>query len=129
MTLCSCVPPDIFFAIDRLEHIISRRNIHTHQEPAPVSKKQYQVTGYGENGTGDANDVWRVEIVGGSEGDKVHTVTSRIKLVHYFMKCVLTSSGKQLPKWGYEQVRDNFAGLPKAINKQCLKYVVNKIDF
>ena len=32
----------------RLEHIISRRNIHTHQEPAPVSKKQYQVTGYGE---------------------------------------------------------------------------------
>jgi len=88
----------------RLEHIISRRNIHTHQEPAPVSKKQYQVTGYGENGTGDANDVWRVEIVGGSEGDKVHTVTSRIKLVHYFMKCVLTSSGKQLPKWGYEQM-------------------------
>ena len=32
----------------RLEHVVSRRNIHTHQEPAPVSKKQYQVTGYGE---------------------------------------------------------------------------------
>jgi len=88
----------------RLEHAISRRNIHTHHEPAPVSKKQYQVTGYGENGTGDANDVWRVEIVGGREGDKIETVTSRIKFTHYFMKCVLTCGGKQLPKWGYEQM-------------------------
>jgi dolichyl-phosphate-mannose-protein mannosyltransferase len=33
----------------------------------------------------------------------VRTVTTKIKLHHYFMRCVLTSSGKQLPKWGYEQ--------------------------
>ena len=45
-----------------------------------------QVTGYGENGTGDANDVWRVEVVGGVEGDKIQTVTSKIKLHHYFLK-------------------------------------------
>lgn len=32
----------------RLEHVITRRNIHSHQEQAPVSKKLYQVTGYGE---------------------------------------------------------------------------------
>ena len=32
----------------RLEHIITRRNIHSHQQPAPLSKKQFQVTGYGE---------------------------------------------------------------------------------
>ena len=88
----------------RLEHIITRRNIHSHQEPAPISKKQYQVTGYGENGTGDANDVWKLEIVGGKEGDKVETVTSKFKLTHYFLKCVLTSGGRQLPKWGYEQM-------------------------
>ena len=36
-----------------------------------------QVSGYGENGTGDANDVWRVEIDGGKEGDIVKTVLSR----------------------------------------------------
>merc|ERR1712172_167188 len=56
----------------RLEHLSSKRNIHSHLEPAPISKRHYQVTGYGENCTGDANDVWRVEIVGGREGDRQH---------------------------------------------------------
>ena len=27
----------------RLEHVMTRRNIHSHQQPAPVSKKQFQV--------------------------------------------------------------------------------------
>lgn len=34
----------------RLEHVTTRRNIHTHKEMAPISKKHYQVTGYGEVG-------------------------------------------------------------------------------
>ena len=62
-----------------------------------------QVTGYGENGTGDANDVWRLEVVGGREAEVVNTVTSRLKFHHYFVKCVLTCSTKPLPKWGFEQ--------------------------
>ena len=32
----------------RFEHVMTKRNIHSHQEPAPMSKKMYQVTGYGE---------------------------------------------------------------------------------
>jgi dolichyl-phosphate-mannose-protein mannosyltransferase len=56
-----------------------------------------------KDGVGDANDVFRVELVGGREGDVVHAVTDRIRLHHYFLKCLLTCSGKQLPKWGYEQ--------------------------
>lgn len=32
----------------RLEHRPTRRNLHSHKEPAPVSRKHYQVTGYGE---------------------------------------------------------------------------------
>ena len=32
----------------RLEHITTRRNLHSHKEIAPISKKHYQVTGYGE---------------------------------------------------------------------------------
>lgn len=87
----------------RLQHVTTNRNLHSHKEPAPMSKKHYQVTGYGENGTGDANDVWKVLIINGAEGETVKTVSSKLKFVHYLQHCVLTSSGKQLPKWAYEQ--------------------------
>ncbi|KMQ92342.1 protein o-mannosyl-transferase 2 [Lasius niger] len=87
----------------RLEHVITRRNLHSHKEIAPISKKHYQVTGYGENGTGDANDVWKILITNKRNGDVVETVTSKLKFVHYLHHCVLTCSGKTLPKWGYSQ--------------------------
>lgn len=32
----------------RLEHIQTKRNLHSHREQAPLTKKHYQVTGYGE---------------------------------------------------------------------------------
>lgn len=56
-----------------------------------------------KNGIGDANDVWKVFIVGGKENETVKTVTSRFILVHYLQNCILTATGKQLPKWGFEQ--------------------------
>lgn len=87
----------------RLEHRPTRRNLHSHKEPAPVSRKHFQVTGYGENGTGDANDVWRVVIEGGQENEVLETVRHQFKLVHYLQNCVLTATKKTLPKWGFEQ--------------------------
>ncbi|KAL0110076.1 hypothetical protein PUN28_013605 [Cardiocondyla obscurior] len=87
----------------RLEHVTTKRNLHSHKEIAPISKKHYQVTGYGENGTGDANDVWKILITNGRDGDVVETVTSKLKFVHYLHHCILTCSGKTLPKWGYSQ--------------------------
>ncbi|XP_031634027.1 protein O-mannosyl-transferase 2 [Contarinia nasturtii] len=87
----------------RLEHIQTKRNLHSHREQAPLTKKHYQVTGYGENGIGDANDIWKIMIVGGRENEPVLTVTSKLLIVHYLQNCALTTSGKQLPKWGYEQ--------------------------
>lgn len=32
----------------RLEHVPTKRNLHSHREPAPITTKHYQVTGYGE---------------------------------------------------------------------------------
>ena len=32
----------------RLEHKTTGRNLHSHREPAPLTKKHLQVTGYGE---------------------------------------------------------------------------------
>nr|XP_026490998.1 protein O-mannosyl-transferase 2 isoform X2 [Vanessa tameamea] len=87
----------------RLTHAASARNLHSHRERAPLSPKLLQVTGYGEDGVGDANDVWKVIISGGKDGDEIQTVRSKIMFVHYLQACALTTTGKQLPKWGFEQ--------------------------
>ena len=52
-----------------------------------------------KNGVGDANDLWKVELVNGREGDPVRTVSSRLKLRHVNLGCYLHSHSKQLPKW------------------------------
>ena len=62
-----------------------------------------QVSAYGENGDGDRNDFWIVEVVGGKEGDPIETIASNIKLVHKNVECALHLSGKQLPAWASEQ--------------------------
>ena len=88
-----------------LQHLVTGRNLHSHSHPAIANKNFYQVTGYGDDGEGDENDVWRIEIVDGNEGDVVNTMTSRIKLRHYHIDCLLTCVGDQLPKeWGYGQI-------------------------
>ncbi|XP_055586526.1 protein O-mannosyl-transferase 2 [Uranotaenia lowii] len=90
-------------ALIRLEHVPTTRNLHSHREQAPVTKKHMQITCYGESGLGDTNDVWQVEIIGGKDGDVIETVTSRLILYHYNERCVLTTTNKALPKWGFEQ--------------------------
>ncbi|XP_078090716.1 protein O-mannosyl-transferase 2 isoform X2 [Mustelus asterias] len=88
----------------RLEHKETSRNMHSHQHEAPLTKKHFQVTGYGINGTGDSNDFWRIEVVGGQNGDLIKVLRNKIRLIHVATGCVLYSSGKSLPKWGWEQV-------------------------
>ncbi|KAL5283042.1 POMT2 family protein [Megaselia abdita] len=87
----------------RLMHFSTKRNLHSHNEPAPITKKHLQVTGYGESGMGDTNDVWKIIIPGGKDNETLLTVTTKFTLIHFLQNCALTSSGKQLPKWGFEQ--------------------------
>ncbi|MEQ2170750.1 Protein O-mannosyl-transferase 2 [Goodea atripinnis] len=58
----------------------------------------------GQNGTGDINDLWQVEVCGGRKGDLVKILRSKVRFLHRATGCVLYSSGKSLPKWGWEQV-------------------------
>ncbi|KAJ7417622.1 Protein O-mannosyl-transferase 2 [Willisornis vidua] len=57
-----------------------------------------------ENGTGDSNDFWRIEVVGRQTGKLIKVLRSQIRLIHVATGCILGSSGKTLPKWGWEQV-------------------------
>ncbi|XP_059108885.1 protein O-mannosyl-transferase 2 isoform X1 [Peromyscus eremicus] len=90
--------------IIRLEHKETTRNLHSHYHEAPLTRKHYQVTGYGINGTGDSNDFWRIEVVNRKFGNRIKVLRSRIRLIHLVTGCVLGSSGKILPKWGWEQL-------------------------
>nr|XP_031535151.1 protein O-mannosyl-transferase 2 isoform X2 [Vicugna pacos] len=89
--------------IIRLEHKETSRNLHSHYHEAPLTRKHYQVTGYGINGTGDSNDFWRIEVVNRKFENRIKVLRSRIRLIHLVTGCVLGSSGKILPKWGWEQ--------------------------
>ncbi|MGD0387913.1 MAG: MIR domain-containing protein [Tepidisphaeraceae bacterium] len=55
-------------SVIRLEHWPTRRNLHTHEAPAPVTPQQREVTAYWDptqpKGIGDNNDNWRIEIAG-----------------------------------------------------------------
>ncbi|EDV21774.1 uncharacterized protein TRIADDRAFT_30184 [Trichoplax adhaerens] len=90
--------------IIRLEHVQTKRNLHSHLERAPVTKRHYQVTCYGNNGTGDDNDYWVIHATNAEIGSKISIVKSILRFVHYNVKCALHSHEKQLPKWGWEQM-------------------------
>lgn len=87
-------------AIIRLEHYSTHRNLHSHAGiPSPVSGQQ-EVTGFGDNGNGDANDNWRIEIEGGG----AWTLNRRIRLIHVNTNHALHShAGFSHPNWTHNQ--------------------------
>ncbi|XP_046641821.1 protein O-mannosyl-transferase 2-like isoform X1 [Daphnia pulicaria] len=87
----------------RLEHFVTGRNLHAHRVLAPITIKQFQVTGYGLDGVGDTNDIWRVEIEDGEQNQVLETMVHRFRLIHYNLGCALTCTKKKLPTWGFEQ--------------------------
>jgi dolichyl-phosphate-mannose-protein mannosyltransferase len=56
-----------------------------------------------------AEPLWRLEIVGGcgdspnSDGCEWHAVKSTVRLIHVTTGQALKMTGKQLPKWGFNQ--------------------------
>ncbi|KAG2457565.1 POMT2 transferase, partial [Polypterus senegalus] len=71
---------------------------HWHLYPEGVGARQQQ------NGTGDPNDFWQIEVWGGKKGDLIKVLRSKLRFIHISTGCLLFSSGKTLPKWGWEQV-------------------------
>lgn len=80
----------------RLEHVLTRRNLHSHGGfPSPVTRQQ-EVTCFGQSGAGDANDNWRVEVDGG----RAWQAGSRVRLVHVPTNAALHShQGFSHPQW------------------------------
>jgi endonuclease/exonuclease/phosphatase family metal-dependent hydrolase len=80
----------------RLEHIPTRRNLHSHLGyPSPVTGQQ-EVTSFGTNGQGDGNDDWRVEV----KNDDYLSLGGMVKFVHGATNVALHSHyGFNHPQW------------------------------
>ncbi|PGH26727.1 hypothetical protein AJ80_01673 [Polytolypa hystricis UAMH7299] len=95
----------------KLYHAITDRRLHSHDVRPPITEAEWQneVSAYGYEGFGgDANDLFRVEIVKSlSDGEdakkRVRTIQTKFKLVHLMTGCVLFSHKVKLPDWGFEQ--------------------------
>lgn len=95
----------------RLYHMATDRRLHSHDVRPPVTEADWQqeVSAYGYEGfEGDANDLFRVEIVpsmsDGAEAKKrLRTIQTKFKLVHVMTGCVLFSHKVKLPEWGFDQ--------------------------
>ncbi|KAF1980925.1 glycosyltransferase family 39 protein [Aulographum hederae CBS 113979] len=98
-------------SVIKLYHMTSDRRLHSHDQRPPVTEADWQqeVSAYGYEGfEGDANDLFRVEIIkkmsDGAEAQKrLRTIQSKFKLVHVMTGCVLFSHKVKLPDWGFEQ--------------------------
>ncbi|OUM59598.1 glycosyltransferase family 39 protein, partial [Piromyces sp. E2] len=92
--------------IIRLVHTETGRNLHTHNIKAPVSKKYNEVSCYGNSTIGDANDLWKVEIVSDqydSKSKQIHSLFTSFRLRHVQTGCLLQASGAYYPEWGFKQ--------------------------
>ncbi|KAH8884243.1 MIR-domain-containing protein [Thozetella sp. PMI_491] len=98
-------------SVIRLYHLPTHRRLHSHDVRPPVTEADWQneVSAYGYEGfEGDANDLFRVEIVkkksaGGLAQTRVRTIETKFKLVHIMTGCVLFSHKVKLPDWASEQ--------------------------
>ncbi|KZF20515.1 glycosyltransferase family 39 protein [Xylona heveae TC161] len=98
-------------SVIKLYHLITDRRLHSHDLRPPVTEADWQneVSAYGYEGfEGDANDLFRVEIVksmseGAEAKARLRTIQTKFKLVHIMSGCVLFSHKVKLPDWGYEQ--------------------------
>ena len=86
--------------IIRLQHVLTGRNLHSHGGiPSPVTGQQ-EVTCFGDNGFGDDNDNWRVEIERGGAWD----TNRRMRLIHVNTNHALHSHfGFSHPNWTASQ--------------------------
>ncbi|KAG1124961.1 hypothetical protein G6F60_010304 [Rhizopus arrhizus] len=92
--------------IIRLFHLYTMRNLHSHPINAPISSKNWEVSGYGDDEIGDVQDNWRIEIVkdvNERNTKHVRALTTLFRLRHVYLNCLLASRHETLPEWGYKQ--------------------------
>jgi len=95
--------------IVRMYHESTKRYLHSHTIPSPLSAGEFEVSAYGSVEHQDPNDLWIVEVAKEnykkSDGNKdsIRSLYTSIRLKHKITGCYLKTSSKQLPDWGFSQ--------------------------
>ncbi|KAI8608658.1 MIR motif-containing protein, partial [Chytriomyces sp. MP71] len=88
-------------------HEQTKANLHSHKFPAPMTKKENEVSGYGNATAGDDGDVWIFEIVDDYAAWRrpttIKALTTRFLIRHQKTQCLLRYTGEVLPDWGFKQ--------------------------
>lgn len=94
-------------SVVRFLHVQTGRNLHSHDIPAPISKKDKEVSGYGNVTIGDAKDHWKIEVVrdvASKDRSRIRTLTTAFRLRHTVLGCYLRAGNVNLPQWGFKQI-------------------------
>lgn len=91
----------------RLVHAPTMRNLHSHPVKAPITTSQWEVSCYGNETVGDANDYWTIEVVDdliSKDHSRIRSLTTRMRFRHLQLGCLLLANNVILPQWGFKQV-------------------------
>ncbi|KAI8142811.1 glycosyltransferase family 39 protein [Fennellomyces sp. T-0311] len=93
----------------RLVHQKTSRKLHSHPIPAPITSDQFEVSAYGNENITDVKDNWIIEFVddmGDAHAPKnrIRSLSTRFRLRHAHLGCLLAAHNVHLPQWGFKQV-------------------------
>lgn len=80
---------------------------------------------YLQKGEGDEDDIWRIELEGGTKGEIIEIVRHSFRLVHNSFKCVLVTTEKNYPEWGFGQTE--VACNPKYFDNRAVWHIDDNI--
>ena len=93
--------------IIKLKHLHTGSMLHSHSTyKAPISKNDFEVTGYGNVESKDANNLWKIEIehdLRKTQKRSLKPLTTVFRLRHVETGCLLRSKNLSLPQWGFKQ--------------------------
>ncbi|KAK3857772.1 hypothetical protein Pcinc_035990, partial [Petrolisthes cinctipes] len=103
-------PPQLVRSGDHimLTHVATGRSLRSHGHRAPITRRHYQVCGYGDEGEGGPMETWLLEVMGEEENAPLSVINQDFRLKHYKMSCYLKANEKVvLPKqWAFNGAKE-----------------------
>ncbi|KAF7732568.1 Protein O-mannosyltransferase 2 [Apophysomyces ossiformis] len=93
--------------IIRLMHLQTGNHLRSHPIDAPVSADQWEVSAHRNESIEDQGDLWKIEVAMDSRHkhiDHVRSLTTRFRLRHLELGCLLAADNVVLPQWGFRQI-------------------------